>query len=278
MQNKARAIVVGFLVLVIQISSLATLTHAQDETFDQSYLPIDGIVSNLVCLSIGGNIVINQVTYTQEMELCKYGDRYFRIATGNDCLPIDVTGQARDPDTREEITFGWYCEVPRTCDEDYVWQVSTDRLLEDRYFETKFLVENDSNNTTKSFEIVTGSRGSVCTQESFDQLEKKISIYAKGIRGNTNSMNVTIPTELLSGDLKVMMWGEDVEYERKELNDNATMLSFNLEFGENEVNQVDIIGTEVIPEFGTVALIVMVGTVAGVIVWTRFTGRSSIRY
>lgn len=41
-------------------------------------------------------------------------------------------------------------------------------------------------------------------------------------------------------------------------------------------NSVEIIGTKVIPEFQSLALMIMTGTVAGLIVWTRSTGRMNI--
>jgi hypothetical protein len=116
---------------------------------------------------------------------------------------------------------------------------------------------------------VTGTSGPVCTIEFLDLDNKVLRIAARGILGSVNTMNVTIPNELLSGVYKVTTNGADAEFSKQIVNANATRISVMLNFtdyDDTELITVQITGTEVIPEFGSMYLIVAVGSLASAIV------------
>jgi hypothetical protein len=277
------SIIAVTVVLILCIVFSATIAVAQMpmpyNLFDsEPSLSIVGTVFKDTCAKIGGSITIHSFVENQTFEECIKGNKLFRIATETDCPPQEVDGQGRDPETGKNYTFGWYCEVPRTCYSDYIWYASSQPAKqpnERRYFESKMVVNATYGNITNQYEVITGTRGPVCTVEGFSIENKQISILAKGIMGNVNSMNVTIPSELLSGDYNVMIDGRDVEFERQIISANTTRISVEFHFSEpdSDMIRVDISGTKVIPEFSSLALVVMAGTVAGLIVWTRGTVR-----
>lgn len=105
------------------------------------------------------------------------------------------------------------------------------------------------------------SSNSTITNFQFSSTSKKISFSVSGSTGTKGFANITFPRSLLSGDLTVYLNGtplvRDVNYT---LVANATHYGVNLNYL-HSTHQVEIIGTEAIPEFPDMAIL-MIGMLA----------------
>ena len=98
------------------------------------------------------------------------------------------------------------------------------------------------------YSVTTFSNSSL-THFIFNQSLAQISFKATGKSGTVGYCNVTIPNNLLWGDFTVLIDGDPpMELIRK---DNATHISLYFTYELQSTRTVQIIGTEVIPEFPT---------------------------
>lgn len=114
----------------------------------------------------------------------------------------------------------------------------------------------------RQFDIETHSEGAICNLE-FIQQEKKISIIIRGVKGTESTVDVIIPHELLSGEFKVMLDGSSTQFTINRTEKDST-ITVALDFPQSE-RQVDIIGTQVIPEFQVLALIIFATAISYII-------------
>ncbi|MFQ6075535.1 MAG: PQQ-binding-like beta-propeller repeat protein [Candidatus Bathyarchaeia archaeon] len=83
---------------------------------------------------------------------------------------------------------------------------------------------------------------------AFNQPLKQISFNVSGLSGASGYCNVTIPIELLSGTFTVLFDGTSISYT---LTQNSTHSSIYFEYT-HSVQEIQIIGTTVIPEFPSI--------------------------
>jgi hypothetical protein len=226
---------------------------------------VDGTVTKSGCRVIEGTIVIDTVDarHTQSFELCKFGNQYFRIVMYAAC--IEEEGVGKDPDTGKVYTFPTPCDVPKPCDAPDSWGKATTNF--GYYDKVQVTVEG------KQFDILTDSTGAICNILEFIQEEKKISLIVKGVKDTKRSIAVIIPNELLNGEFKVMVDGRSTEFNITKTEifgwdlPPSSTITIGLDFSQNE-RRIDIIGTQVIPEFPAFGLIILATSVS-IILATR---------
>lgn len=222
---------------------------------------IDGTVTKSGCRVIGGDILTDTIDthHTQTIELCEFDNKYFRIVQYAECVASEGVG--RGPDTGRIYTFPTPCDIPRVCKLPESWG-----NIGSYYYYDKLQVKVEE----KQFDIWIGSKGAICNFLEFVQEEKKISIIARGVNGTKTSIDVTIPNELLSGEFKVMVDGRSTEFNIKKTEvldippsdvPPSSTLTIDLDFPENEM-KIDIIGTQVIPEFPAFGLIIFAAAIS----------------
>ena len=113
--------------------------------------------------------------------------------------------------------------------------------------------------------VVSISSNSKVSNVEFEKEQKKISFMVEGESGTEGVAEVTIPTSMLSGEMTVMIDGHAMASNDVMVKSNTeaeTTLEINYH---HSVHTVDIVGTQVVPEFPHFALIIMVvGSIAGI--------------
>lgn len=91
----------------------------------------------------------------------------------------------------------------------------------------------------------------------FKENEKKISFEVEGETGTTGVTHVTIPNALLGGQLTVLIDGK-VMASDKVIVTSSTTADTTLELNYNHsVHSIEVVGTNAVPEFGTIALVIL---------------------
>lgn len=107
---------------------------------------------------------------------------------------------------------------------------------------------------TSVFIVKTRSNSSI-SDFSFNQALKRIKLSANATSGTTGFCNVTIPAALMSGDFSLFMDDvqlvKDTGYAQAY---NGTHYSFSIAYAYG-VHVIEIFGTNVIPEFPTIAVL-----------------------
>lgn len=100
---------------------------------------------------------------------------------------------------------------------------------------------------------------------AFKEEEKKISFVVEGETGTKGTTQVSIPKALLSGQMTVMIDGKVMAADDVIVTSNTeatTTLEINYH---HSVHEIDIIGTNAVPEFGTIASLILVVSIISVI-------------
>lgn len=110
----------------------------------------------------------------------------------------------------------------------------------------------------KQFEVDVASNSSSVTDFAFEQGEKKVSFKVEGETGTRGVAQVTLPKELLSGQLMVSIDGRAVAEDSNDVivtSDTATEMTLEINYPHSE-HTIEITGTNVVPEFA-VSMLVM---------------------
>ena len=115
------------------------------------------------------------------------------------------------------------------------------------------------------FEVKVASNSKVSTVE-FKENEKKVSFTVEGETGTQGTTQITIPKALLSGQMTVMIDGQVMASDDVIVTSN-TETSTTLELNyHHSTHQIDIVGTNAVPEFGTIAALILVAAIASIII------------
>jgi hypothetical protein len=117
-------------------------------------------------------------------------------------------------------------------------------------------------NQTFSVEIASNS---ALNGFEFKQEEKAVSVFAEGSSGTTGVMEISIPKNLLSGEMAVFIDGSLVSNDQVLLkSDTETHTTFEINYS-HSIHQIEVTGTNVVPEFPgviTMALVAAIGVSA----------------
>ncbi len=117
----------------------------------------------------------------------------------------------------------------------------------------------------KDFDVQIASNSTSITNVNYDEQSKKLSFTVAGDAGTKGVTEITIPKSLLNGDFTVMLDGQAMAQSDVVEIANAdveTTLEINYH---HSTHQIDIIGTSAVPEFNSLALIVLVASISTMI-------------
>jgi len=116
------------------------------------------------------------------------------------------------------------------------------------------------------FDVQVASNSTSVTNLNFDEQNKKLSFTVQGDTGTKGVTEITIPKSLLNGDLTVMIDGQAMaQSDVVETADTDTETTLELNY-HHSTHQIDIVGTNAIPEFGTMASVALVVSVLTLVV------------
>lgn len=101
----------------------------------------------------------------------------------------------------------------------------------------------------------------------FDQAEKKITLDAD-TSDTYKRLVITIPSALLDGDFVILENGvqrTDIEHQK---HNSSTTFDFRANL---DSTKIEIIGTSAVPEFGTIAVLILTVLILSVVLFTRFS-------
>ncbi len=135
---------------------------------------------------------------------------------------------------------------------------------------TKFVVVSPNSMSVKAeghdFDVQVASNSTSVSDLNFDEQNKKLSFTVQGDAGTKGVTEITIPKPLLSGDLTVMIDGQAMaqsDVVETASTDTETTLELNYH---HSTHQIDIVGTNAVPEFSSVVSLVLVASVLTMIV------------
>ncbi|MGI0022229.1 MAG: thermonuclease family protein [Nitrososphaeraceae archaeon] len=232
------------IILVIAFGIVTITPYAFAEKLDQ----LDGTILKSVCESIHGTAMLTSDIQNAPIELCKFGNRNFKIVYYYACTENVV--KAKDPDTGIVYELGNGCSVPQSCIPNYAW-IPPSRM--DHH--DKLTVEIEK----KSFTIVTDIDDGICSSLAFNTLEKKVSIISKGVWENNTTISVLIPKELMRGEFEVKLDGKKTNSIISDTWDYCTPYVPDCRILYSKVDvkvgsviderKIEITGTQLIPEF-----------------------------
>jgi predicted secreted protein with PEFG-CTERM motif len=115
------------------------------------------------------------------------------------------------------------------------------------------------------FELKVASNSKV-SNVKFVEAEKKVSFLVEGETNTKGVTKISIPKALLSGQLTVLIDGQVMATDKVIVTANTeatTTLELNYQ---HSVHTVEIVGTQAVPEFGAVALVVLAVAITGIII------------
>ena len=116
------------------------------------------------------------------------------------------------------------------------------------------------------FDVQVASNSTSVTNLNFDEPNKKLSFTVEGDAGTKGVTEITIPKSLLNGDLTVMIDGQAMaQSDVVETADTDTETTLELNY-HHSTHQIDIVGTNAVPEFGTMASVALVVSVLTLVV------------
>ena len=116
------------------------------------------------------------------------------------------------------------------------------------------------------FDVQVASNSTSVTNLSFDEPNKKLSFTVEGDAGTKGVTEITIPKSLLNGDLTVMIDGQAMaQSDVVETVDTDTETTLELNY-HHSTHQIDIVGTNSVPEFGTMASVALVASVLTLVI------------
>jgi len=240
------------------------------ETDHHIYKPSDqvaiegSILTNLITTAGGISSVSIQVTdnggniaYSGKSQVNSNGDYSAEFQ-----LPSDAKNGAYTIDVKGDVST----DVLNTL------SLKTQTSLESS---TKFVVVSPNAFAIKAegkdFNVKIATNSSSVTNMKFDEQEKKLSFTVQGETGTKGVTEVAIPKSLLSGNLTVMMDGQVMSQssviEKADTNDEVTLeLNYH-----HSTHQIDIVGTNTVPEFSSFASIVLVVSIISTIILSMKT-------
>ncbi len=121
----------------------------------------------------------------------------------------------------------------------------------------------------KDFDVGIASNSTTVDNLNFDAQNKKLSFTVQGDNGTKGVTQITIPKSLLSGDLTVMIDGHVMtQSDVIETANNDTDVTLELNY-HHSTHQIDIIGTNAVPEFSSLSFLVLVFSVLAVIILSQ---------
>ncbi len=133
------------------------------------------------------------------------------------------------------------------------------------------------NTEGRSFDVVIASNSSSVTAVAFEQAEKKVSFKVEGETGTRGVAQVTLPKELLAGQLMVSIDGRVVAEDSNDVivtSDTATEMTLEINYPHSE-HTIEITGTSVVPEF-PVSMVIMAAGIGSIVATVAIAGRSRI--
>lgn len=141
--------------------------------------------------------------------------------------------------------------------------ITSAALRSSAQFAVSELVDYPVNAEDQDFTVDIATNSEVDNFE-FDQQEKKIAFVVDGEDGSAGFTEVTIPKRLLSGEMTVFV-DENVVTTNDVIAKSNTEAEMTLEINyHHSIHQIEIVGTNVIPEFPLAALVIAV-TMAAVV-------------
>ncbi len=135
---------------------------------------------------------------------------------------------------------------------------------------TKIVVVSPNSMSVKAeghdFDVQVASNSTSVGNLNFDEQNKKLSFTVQGDAGTKGVTEVTIPKSLLSGDLTVIIDGQAMaqsDVVETANTDTDTTLELNYH---HSTHQIDIVGTNAVPEFSSLASLVLVASILAVVV------------
>ena len=99
----------------------------------------------------------------------------------------------------------------------------------------------------------------------FDGDLKKVSVTVEGESGTKGVSHISIPKSMVSGDLKIMIDGKAVANDKTVITSHTeTETEVEVNYG-HSVHTIDVIGTQAVPEFGTIATMILVVAIVSII-------------
>jgi len=129
----------------------------------------------------------------------------------------------------------------------------------------------------RNFEVEIASNSSSVTAFVFEQAEKKVSFKVEGETGTRGVAQVTLPKELLAGQLVVSIDGRVVAENSNDViitSDTATEMTLEINYPHSE-HTIEITGTSVVPEF-PISVIIMAAGIGSVVATFAIASRSRI--
>ncbi len=118
----------------------------------------------------------------------------------------------------------------------------------------------------RDFDVQVASNSTSVTNLNFDEQNKKLSFTVQGDAGTKGVTEITVPKSLLNGDLTVMIDGQVMaQSDVVETADTDTETTLELNY-HHSTHQIDIVGTNAVPEFGTMASVSLVVSILALVV------------
>lgn len=114
------------------------------------------------------------------------------------------------------------------------------------------------------FEVGVSSNSTV-RDVKFNGEEKKVSVTVEGDSGTKGVSQIEIPKGLVSGEMAVMIDGKAVAGDKVIVTQNTeakTALEVNYD---HSVHTIDVVGTNAVPEFGAITMIILAGAISSTI-------------
>lgn len=129
----------------------------------------------------------------------------------------------------------------------------------------------------KNFDVSIASNSTSVTDFAFTQAEKKVSFKVEGETGTQGVAQVTLPKELLSGQMVVSIDGRTIAEDANDVivtSDTATEMTLEINYPHSE-HTIEITGTNVVPEF-PVSMAVMVAAIGSIIAAITVAGKKGL--
>jgi phosphate transport system permease protein/phosphate transport system substrate-binding protein len=112
----------------------------------------------------------------------------------------------------------------------------------------------------ESYEVTGTSDGPAATSMTINpNMSVEIEFDGPG------KVELTLPTSMIDGITTVMADGEEIDYETVSENNSSTTISFEVP----EDGSVEIVGQNVVPEFGVIAALVLAASLVGIVAFAR---------
>jgi len=256
---------VPFTALIFICFSLSNTTirvSAQEEP------ALNGMVTENGCNTIGGKM--RELTSSNgTITVCEYRDIVLKIEPMEGLACPAVVGWWIDPETGEYFEFGYACNVPK--------------LSVDAYCSVPLSIEGTPSGSYQAhfsenlkidgvrYDIYVNAKSIACYSVNLRKDTKELFlVMATNSRDSNRSMNITFPSELLQGEYKVLIDGNPATFSITKNNSNITLSNIAFRASSERQNMVEsfkvqIIGTNVIPEFPTMMVLAASSAVMAII-------------